>query len=495
VGADQADARKIYRQTVRSVAWVRGTKSCTGWLFDRERKLLVSSARGVGKDDSLQICFPEFQDGKLIAEREYYENEAKPISGKVIARDTKRDLVVIQLEAVPDGVTALKLAGESVAAGDRLHAILNTTASPGLWGYSSGLVRQIYRKKEQLQGTPLDARIVLSQLPMNPGDNGGPIVNDAGELVAVAAAAVDKTRLVTIAIDVSEVRDFVAKIKVDKTQEEGEKGRMGEGENGRRAVNSFAAREFVALPPPHNTPCNESLAADFRSPSPLLPFSPSPLLLYPVAADFQQLLPATVWIVSSRAKENGCTGCLVDRKRGLVLTAARMVGDDETVKVWFPVFEDDKLVGERDHYRNKVDPIQARVLQREPRCGLALLLLDSVPESAAELKLAAASAEPGEDVQTIGNPVFTTGLWVFHQGVVRQVFRRKAKLKDADFDARVLQTQTPYNPGDAGGPVVNGKGELIGIVDGAVQGTQYVTQCIDVTEISSILKNAKKDKE
>jgi S1-C subfamily serine protease len=440
--AGEPDARPIYKSTLPAVAWIRGQPGATGWLLDRDKKLLVSSSHAVGKEKAVEVFFPEFNKSKLIAERAHYEKNSQPIAGQVIARDAARDLVLIELASVPEGIVALRLAEASAFAGDRLHAVVNTAASQGLWSYSTGLVRQVYRKKEPFRGSVLDARVVVSQLPINAGDSGAPVVNDAGELVAVAVDAVEKTRLVTICTDVTEVLAFTAKFRLaDKKKEAG---------------------PAVAAKP------EKGIAA---------------------ASAFERALAGIAWVVAPRGgKEVVGTACLVDRPRKLVLTTTAVVGEDETVKVWFPAREDGKLVGQRDHYRKKVEPIQARVKLREGRCGLAVLELPTLPESAVELKLAAQSPAPAEEIHAIGNPIHATGLWVFHTGFVRQVYHRKARLKEGEWDARVMETQSPLNPGDSGGPVVNLQGEIVGIMHSAAASAPFVSYCVSVEEIRGVLK-------
>ncbi len=58
------------------------------------------------------------------------------------------------------------------------------TAQRGLWVYTGGNVRQVYRRAFDLDegNYHIPARIVEATSPVNPGDRGGPVLNDEGEI-------------------------------------------------------------------------------------------------------------------------------------------------------------------------------------------------------------------------------------------------------------------------------------------------------------------------
>ena len=87
--------------------------------------------------------------------------------------------------------------------------------------YSFGTVRQVYLKKDRLPGfknlTMRRFQCVETQSPLNPGDSGGPVVNDSGELVAVNdSRTVSQNGIISLqsfAIDVSEVRAYLDEVR------------------------------------------------------------------------------------------------------------------------------------------------------------------------------------------------------------------------------------------------------------------------------------------
>jgi hypothetical protein len=157
------------------------------------------------------VIFPIVENGKLVVEKQRYpemlrSNSAYGYPGVVIARDPKTDLALIRLERLPDNAIALKLARESAGPGERVHSVGSPGSSDALWVYTSGTVRQVYHKKWMGH----EAKVLETQSPTNRGDSGGPLVNDRGELVGVTQGANLGGQLMSLFIDVSEVRALLA---------------------------------------------------------------------------------------------------------------------------------------------------------------------------------------------------------------------------------------------------------------------------------------------
>ena len=63
----------------------------------------------------------------------------------------------------------------------------------------------------------------------------------------------------------------------------------------------------------------------------------------------------------------------------------------------------------------------------------------------------------------------------------------------------MVETDSPTNPGDSGGPLLNAKGELVGVTQGGALNAQLVSTFIDVSEVKQLLatkavKDLKADK-
>ncbi len=207
----------VYNNVLKSTTWVLaknsgGTSSGTGVLVDQERKLVVTNAHVVGDARNTVIFFPDMSSGRPKVSRTHYlENVRKlGIRGQVIAVDRKRDLALVQLTKLPAGAEAVELAAQSVTPGATVHSVGNPGASGALWVYSDGKVRQVYKKRFRTGAGEHDFQVVETDSLINSGDSGGPVVNNEGQLVAVAQAIAPKARGISYFVDISEIKVFLS---------------------------------------------------------------------------------------------------------------------------------------------------------------------------------------------------------------------------------------------------------------------------------------------
>lgn len=217
---------EVYEKVVKSTAWVLSTKGHgSGVLIDVEKKLLLTNYHVVENDSQVTVFFPQEVNGELVSKPMYYlQNRNLAIPGRVLMTDVRRDLALIELKNVPEGVQAVPLAAKSARPGESIHAIGNSgvlrrsdgTPEGALWRYSEGKVRQVYEAQMRVSSPDgrtsfeINAKMVESQVPTNGGDSGGPVVNNKGELVAVTQSEDTVRRLVTYSVDISEVKAFLA---------------------------------------------------------------------------------------------------------------------------------------------------------------------------------------------------------------------------------------------------------------------------------------------
>src|SRR6185295_12884079 len=125
-----ADDSVLFRKTLRATCWVQTPNGGhgTGWVVDHEQRLVITNKHVVGTFDEASVMFPMFKDGSLVTAAGEYLNQADKlkVSGKVLARDDKRDLALIQLDRLPEGVTALALADASAKIEDAILSIGNS---------------------------------------------------------------------------------------------------------------------------------------------------------------------------------------------------------------------------------------------------------------------------------------------------------------------------------------------------------------------------------
>ena len=141
------------------------------------------------------------------------------------------------------------------------------------------------------------------------------------------------------------------------------------------------------------------------------------------------------------------TGFIID-KSGLILTNNHVVEGATKIR--------SSLYGEDDDQE-----YEAKIVGRDPLTDSALIELTEKPNhTLPEIKFGDSSQmQPGDWVMAIGNPfglahTVSVGVISAPRAAVR---RRRGRA------AQVLQTDAAINPGNSGGPLLNLRGEVIGI--------------------------------
>jgi hypothetical protein len=240
--AGAARARtNVYGRLLRSTGWVvvpspEGVVSGTCWLADRGRRLAVTCRHVVGSARDVLVYFPCYQGGRPVVQATYYLKNACPLVGRVVASDARTDLALLRLPSVPAGVEELPLADAGCGPGEDVHSVGNSGLRGGLatgtlWWYTQGYVRQVDSRRVRTPRGVQAVRLVETQSPVNEGDSGGPVVDDAVRLVAVNDSHTAGERLVSQGVDVAEVRDFLKGTRAASLKGDG--GGTGPGLQGR----------------------------------------------------------------------------------------------------------------------------------------------------------------------------------------------------------------------------------------------------------------------
>jgi len=189
---------------------------------------------------------------------------------------------------------------------------------------------------------------------------------------------------------------------------------------------------------------------------------------------YQQASPSVVLIIT----ENGAGSGVVVTADGKIVTNAHVAeGFDEVGVVFKPKVEGMKL--------SAADVVVAKVIRRDEVVDLALLQVPALPASAKPLALASLnSIAVGADVHAIGHPVGET--WTYTRGIVSQVRRGYDWIDDqgVEHKATVVQTQTPLNPGNSGGPLLDDAMQVVGINSfGGGEGVNFAVSADDVRSL------------
>lgn len=163
------------------------------------------------------------------------------------------------------------------------------------------------------------------------------------------------------------------------------------------------------------------------------------------------------------------TGFIVD-KEGYIITNNHVVERADEIKV--------KLSGSKEY--------KAKVVGRDPKTDLALIKISSLFKDLPTLALGdSEKVKVGEWVLAIGNPF---GL---EHTVTQGIISATGRVIGAGPYDNFLQTDAPINPGNSGGPLVNLKGEVIGINTAIIASGQGIGFAIPSNMAKSIISQLK----
>jgi HEAT repeat protein/S1-C subfamily serine protease len=210
----------------------------------------------------------------------------------------------------------------------------------------------------------------------------------------------------------------------------------------------------------------------------------------------KQTLQSLAWIVFlTRTGATGSgSGSLVDLENRVVLTNYHVVALESRTVVFFPKYENGKLIPERERYvrRRDEDGIPARVVDTDPGHDLALIQLSRVPDGVKAIPFAESSVSNLDPVYSFGSPGGSDALWGSTSGTVRkEVHHRNWKVlvggNILEIDSQVVETTNPTFFGDSGGPLVNDRAEMVGVTEGGLPGVQ-MSFFIDATEAKNFIE-------
>jgi S1-C subfamily serine protease len=131
---------------------------------------------------------------------------ADRVQARVIARDPVNDLALLASDLKPKSIAPLRTnvrLGESVAVfGFPLHGLLATSGN-----FTLGNVTAV-------AGVGDDSRMVQISAPVQPGNSGGPLLDQAGNVVGTVVAKINAIKLAQITNDLAENLNFAIKSSI-----------------------------------------------------------------------------------------------------------------------------------------------------------------------------------------------------------------------------------------------------------------------------------------
>ena len=153
---------------------------------------------------------------------------------------------------------------------------------------------------------------------------------------------------------------------------------------------------------------------------------------------------------------------------GILITSNHVVDSMSEVRIRFTDSPDER-------------PIPGQVIGRDPDLDIALVRVDLNKKIEAIRLGDSDRVRVGEFVLALGNP-FGQGLTASHG-----ILSAKGRSIPGGPAGMFLQTDVPINPGNSGGPLLNAKGEVIGINTAIRYNAQGISFAIPVNRIKEVL--------
>jgi S1-C subfamily serine protease len=203
-------ASVVYRERVNGVVLIASTNTVgTGVVVSEHGDIItnehvVRQAHKARGEEWVAVWFKPSDSVRPV--------KSNFLLAKVLQRSERRDLAHIQLvQLMPQTATVIPLASALPNVGQDVFTIGHPKAY--LWSFGQGVVSQIrpdYEWRYQ-DGIPRSATAIQTRAPINPGDSGGPLLNDEGAIVGIVVGFATETEGVSFAVAVQHVREVLPK--------------------------------------------------------------------------------------------------------------------------------------------------------------------------------------------------------------------------------------------------------------------------------------------
>ena len=177
----------------------------------------------------------------------------------------------------------------------------------------------------------------------------------------------------------------------------------------------------------------------------------------------------------TKLQEVGGGSGFVISNDGLILTNKHVVSD---------------TAAEYTVFTNDGKKYPAKILARDPNIDIAVMKIDAINLSKVKLGNSD-SIQVGQAAIAIGNALgeFRNTVSVgIVSGLSRDITASGGGVSESI--TGVIQTDASINPGNSGGPLLNLRGEVIGVNTAMVQGAQNIGFSIPINQVKEIISNA-----
>jgi S1-C subfamily serine protease len=198
---------------------------------------------------------------------------------------------------------------------------------------------------------------------------------------------------------------------------------------------------------------------------------------------YKEVSPAVSFILSQdkNNKPIGTGSGIIISKQGDIITNNHVIDGSDFLVIYIKPLAGDvtdkNIIGSHLY--------MAKVIKTNPTKDLAHIQLISPPDNLVLAKLGTnEDIVIGDDVHAIGHPDSTA--WVYTRGTISQILPKY--FWPTKHKATVIQTQTPLNPGNSGGPLITDNGVVIGINSFISTKLQNTNFAVSIGDVNAFLK-------
>ena len=201
----------LYKQKSNSVVYIGNPAgkggSGSGFVIDSKKGHIITNWHVIEGSKTVYVWFKpknlkDMEEDRLMQQPKF--------EGTVIKTNRKKDLALVKVEKIPIGIKPLQFGKTvNVPIGSTVYAIGHPRGLT--WTFNSGMVTQIRTKYRWRGGNDRHmANVIQHEVPLNPGNSGGPLFNERGQLVGVNSFSDGKSsELINFSVAVEEVESFL----------------------------------------------------------------------------------------------------------------------------------------------------------------------------------------------------------------------------------------------------------------------------------------------
>ena len=193
----------------------------------------------------------------------------------------------------------------------------------------------------------------------------------------------------------------------------------------------------------------------------------------PDVGTFQALVGETLQrVVAIKRGPASGTGFIAE-PQGLIFTNRHVAGPSKKVDVTY--FDGTRLEGD--------------VIFKSYEADFAMIQVDQPPKISSLPLCYNTYPNPGENITILGSPLGLAN--TVTKGIVSAIRTSSSEFSNIPKGVALIQTDASVNPGNSGGPMINDKGEVIGIVTykhSFGEGLGFATSIVDVLENLNVQK-------